>query len=195
MTPLILAAALGYLLGSIPFGLLLTRAAGLGDIRQIGSGNIGATNVLRTGSKGLAALTLALDFGKGFAAVAIARRWGEPAVLAAGFAAVLGHLYPLWLGFRGGKGVATALGVLAALAWPAALVAAAVWLGVAAATRYSSLAALVGAAAAAIVAPFFTDGATAIVIVVLALLVILRHRGNIARLIAGRESRISLRKS
>jgi acyl phosphate:glycerol-3-phosphate acyltransferase len=193
--PLIVAAVVGYLLGSIPFGLVLSRLAGYGDIRAVGSGNIGATNVLRTGNKGLAALTLLLDIGKGFAAAALARHWGEPAALAGGLAAVLGHLYPVWLGFRGGKGVATALGVLAALAWPVALIAVAVWLGIAAATRYSSLAALVGAAAAAITAPFLADRATAVLIAVLALVIILRHRANIARLIAGRESRISLRKS
>jgi glycerol-3-phosphate acyltransferase PlsY len=195
VTSVILAAALGYLLGSIPFGLLLSRLAGYGDIRAIGSGNIGATNVLRTGNKGLAVLTLLFDLGKGFAAAAVARHWGEPAMVAAGLAAVLGHLYPVWLGFRGGKGVATALGVLIALAWPVAMIAAAVWLGIAIASRYSSLAALVGAAAAAIAAPFLADGPIAVVIAVIALLVILRHRANIARLIAGTESRISLRKS
>jgi acyl phosphate:glycerol-3-phosphate acyltransferase len=143
MTDQIPAAVIGYLLGSIPFGLVLSRLAGYGDIREIGSGNIGATNVLRTGSKVLAALTLVLDLGKGFAAAALTRHWGEPAALLAGFAAVLGHLYPVWLGFRGGKGVATALGVLAAIAWPVAVIAAAIWLAVAFRTRYSSLAALV----------------------------------------------------
>src|SRR5215472_8085513 len=118
--PAILAAAvLGYLFGSIPFGLLLARLAGHGDIRGIGSGNIGATNVLRTGSKWLAALTLLLDFGTGWAAVAVARHWGEPAILAAGLAAPLGHMFPVWLGFRGGKGVATGFGVLVGLVWPA----------------------------------------------------------------------------
>ena len=118
------AAILGYLLGSIPFGLVLTRLAGQGDIRRMGSGNIGATNVLRTGSKGLAALTLLFDVGKGFAAAAIAQRWAPQAALVAGLCAILGHMFPVWLGFRGGKGVATALGVLMALAWPVALVAA-----------------------------------------------------------------------
>ncbi len=141
------AAAGGYALGSIPFGLVLGRLAGHGDIRDIGSGNIGATNVLRTGSKGLAALTLLLDLGKGWAAVAIAARWGEPAALTAGLGAVVGHMFPVWLGFRGGKGVATALGVLIGLAWPVALIAAALWLAVVFVTRYSSLAALVAAAA------------------------------------------------
>ena len=188
------AAAIGYLLGSIPFGLVLSRLAGHGDIRGIGSGNIGATNVLRTGSKWLAALTLLLDFGKGWAAIAIARHWGEPAVLAAGLAAPLGHMFPVWLGFRGGKGVATGFGVLVALVWPAALAAAAVWLAVALVTRYSSLAALVGAAAAAALAPIFADTATAVLAAVLALIVILRHHANIRRLVAGREHRISFRK-
>ena len=128
---LIPAAIIGYLLGSIPFGLLPSRLAGHGDIRQIGSGNIGATNVLRTGSKGLAALTLLLDIGKGLAAAAIARHWGEPSALAAGLGAVLGHMFPVWLGFRGGKGVATALGVLIGFAWPVALAALVIWLAVA----------------------------------------------------------------
>jgi len=194
MTALILASAAGYLLGSIPFGLVLSRLAGHGDIREIGSGNIGATNVLRTGSKGLAAFTLLLDLGKGWAAVAIAQRWGQPAGLAVGLCAVLGHMFPIWLGFRGGKGVATALGVLIGLAWPVALAAAVIWLGVAMVTRYSSLAALVAAAASAALAPFLADNATAILIAILALLIILRHHANIRRLIAGREHRISFRK-
>ena len=187
------AAAGGYALGSIPFGLVLGRLAGHGDIRDIGSGNIGATNVLRTGSKGLAALTLLLDLGKGWAVVAIAARWGEPAALTAGLGAVVGHMFPVWLGFRGGKGVATALGVLIGLAWPVALIAAALWLAVVFVTRYSSLAALVAAAIAAAVAPFLAGGAAAVLIAVLALLVILRHHANIRRLIAGREHRISFR--
>jgi acyl phosphate:glycerol-3-phosphate acyltransferase len=195
MTPLIPAAAVGYCLGSIPFGLILSRAAGHGDIRAIGSGNIGATNVLRTGSKSLAALTLVLDFGKGWAAAAIAAHWGEGPALAAGFASVVGHMFPVWLGFRGGKGVATALGMLAAVAWPVALAGAGVWLAAAFAFRYSSLAALSGAVASAVVAPFLTDRATAAVIAVTALLIILRHHANIRRLIAGREHRISLSKS
>ena len=194
MTMLILAAMLGYLLGSIPFGLLLSRFAGHGDIRQIGSGNIGATNVLRTGNKGLAALTLVLDLGKGLVAVTIAWHWGEPAALTAGLCAVLGHMFPVWLGFRGGKGVATALGVLTGLAWPVALLAALIWLAVAVVSRYSSLAALVAAAVSAAVAPFLADGAAAILIAVLALLIILRHHANIRRLITGREHRISLRR-
>lgn len=189
------AAMLGYLLGSIPFGLVLTRLAGQGDIRRMGSGNIGATNVLRTGSKGLAALTLLFDVGKGFAAAAIAQRWGPQAALVAGLCAILGHMFPVWLGFLGGKGVATALGVLMALAWPVALVAALIWLAVAFYSRYSSLAALIAAVASAAIAPFLADRATALLIAAIALLLILRHQANIRRLIAGRESRISFRKS
>jgi glycerol-3-phosphate acyltransferase PlsY len=186
---------LGYLLGSIPFGLLLTRLAGRGDIRQTGSGNIGATNVLRTGSKTLAALTVLLDVGKGMAAVMIARQWGPEAGLVAAGCAVLGHMFPVWLGFRGGKGVATALGVLFPIAWPVALVAALLWIAAALLFHYSSLAALVGAAAGAMLAPFVADGTTALVIAGVALLIILRHHANIRRLIAGTESRISLKKS
>jgi acyl phosphate:glycerol-3-phosphate acyltransferase len=195
MTQTIISTLIGYLLGSIPWGLLLTRAAGLGDIRQIGSGNIGATNVLRTGNKSLAALTLVLDLAKGFAAVLIGAAWGpEPALAAAG-AVVVGHMFPAWLGFHGGKGVATALGVLMALAWPVALVAALAWLAVVAAFRYSSLAALVGAAVAAAFAAFLVDPARAWLIAAIALLVVGRHRENIRRLIAGTESRVSFHKS
>jgi acyl phosphate:glycerol-3-phosphate acyltransferase len=191
---LLAAAVIGYLLGSIPFGLLLTRLAGYGDIRQIGSGNIGATNVLRTGNKRVAALTLLLDLVKGWAAVVIGEAWGADAALAAAGCVIIGHMFPVWLGFRGGKGVATALGVLIALAWPVALGAALVWLATALLLHYSSLAALVGAVAAAILAPFLANGATAAVIAGIALLIILRHHANIRRLIAGTESRISLTK-
>jgi acyl phosphate:glycerol-3-phosphate acyltransferase len=191
---LLAAAVIGYLLGAIPFGLLLTRLAGYGDIRQIGSGNIGATNVLRTGSKGAAALTLLLDLTKGWAAVAIGRVWGADAALVAAGCVIIGHMFPVWLGFRGGKSVATALGVLIALAWPVALGAALVWLATALLLHYSSLAALVAAVAAAILAPFVADGATAAVIAGIALLIILRHHANTRRLIAGTESRISLTK-
>jgi len=190
----LLAAAIGYLLGSIPFGLLVTRLAGLGDIRRIGSGNIGATNVLRTGSKGAAVLTLLLDLAKGWAAVVIGQAWGGDAALAAAGCVVIGHMFPLWLGFRGGKAVATALGVLIALAWPVAVVAALVWLATALLLRYSSLAALVASAAAAGIAPLIADGATAAVIAGIALLIILRHHANVRRLIAGTESRISFTK-
>jgi glycerol-3-phosphate acyltransferase PlsY len=188
------AAVIGYFLGSIPFGLLLTRLAGLGDVRRIGSGSIGATNVLRTGSKGAAALTLLLDLAKGMAAVLIARGWGEEAALVAAGCAIIGHMFPVWLALRGGKGVATALGVLLALAWPVALAAAMIWLAAALLFHYSSLAALIAAAATAILAPFVVDPRTAAVIAGIALLIILRHHANIRRLIAGTESRISLRK-
>ena len=185
---------MGYLLGSIPFGLLLTRLAGHGDIRQIGSGSIGATNVLRTGSKSAAALTLLLDLAKGGAAVIIARGWGADAALVAAGGVIIGHMFPIWLSFKGGKGVATALGVLLALAWPIAIVAALVWLVTALIFRYSSLAALVAAVGSAVLAPFLVDGPTAAVIAGIALLIVLRHHANIRRLIAGSESRISLTK-
>jgi len=191
---LLAAAVIGYLLGSIPFGLLLTRVSGRGDIRRIGSGSIGATNVLRTGSKGLAALTLLLDLAKGWAAVVIGRVWGEEAALVAAGCVIFGHMFPIWLGLRGGKGVATALGVLLALAWPVALAAALVWLAAALLFHYSSLAALVAAAAGAIVAPFVVDARTALMIAGIALLIILRHHANIRRLMAGTENRISLNK-
>ena len=191
---LLAAAVLGYLLGSIPSGLLVTRLAGLGDIRRIGSGNIGATNVLRTGSKSAAALTLLLDLAKGWAAVAIARDWGGDAALVAAGAVIIGHMFPIWLGFRGGKAVATALGVLLALAWPVALAAALVWLATVLMFHYSSLAALVAAVGSAVLAPFLVDGPTAAVIAGIALLIILRHHANIRRLMRGSESRISLTK-
>lgn len=193
--PLLFAAGvLAYFLGSIPFGLLLTRLAGHGDIRGVGSGNIGATNVLRTGNKTLAALTLLLDLAKGTAAVSIAQIWSAEAGMVAAGCAVLGHMFPVWLGFRGGKGVATALGVLIPLAWPVALGAVLVWLVAAFLCRYSSLAALLGAAAGIALAAFVADRATAFVITGIALLIILRHHANIRRLVAGTESRISLRK-
>jgi glycerol-3-phosphate acyltransferase PlsY len=195
MTAAILAAVVGYLLGSIPFGLLLTRLAGHGDIRDIGSGSIGATNVLRTGAKGIAAATLALDLLKGTGAVLIGWEWGEAAALAAAAAVIVGHMFPVWLGFRGGKGVATALGVLIAIAWPVALGASALWFATALVFHYSSLAALVAALAAAAAAGFVVDAERAIVIALIAALVILRHHENIRRLLAGTESRISLRKS
>jgi len=188
------AAVVGYLLGSIPFGLLLTRLGGYGDIRQIGSGNIGATNVLRTGAKGIAAATLALDLLKGTAAVLIGWKWGEAAALAAAVAVILGHMFPVWLGFRGGKAVATALGVLIVIAWPVALGAFVLWFAIAVIFHYSSLAALVAALAAAAAAGFVVDAERAVVIAAIAALVILRHHENIRRLIAGTESRISLRK-
>jgi glycerol-3-phosphate acyltransferase PlsY len=192
MIGLLASGALGYVLGSIPFGLLLTRLAGHGDIRRIGSGNIGATNVLRTGSKGLAALTLVLDLAKGMAAVVIARRWGSDAQLIAAGCAVVGHMFPVWLGFRGGKGVATALGVLIPLAWPVALLTVLLWLVTAVIFKYSSLAALVAAIGGGLLATFSADKATAFAIAGIALLIILRHHSNIRRLIRGTENRISL---
>jgi glycerol-3-phosphate acyltransferase PlsY len=191
----VLAALLGgYLLGSIPFGLLLTRAAGLGDIRNVGSGNIGATNVLRTGRKGIAAATLLLDGAKGLAAVLLAARFGDVAALAAGAGAVLGHVFPVWLRFRGGKGVATTYGVMIAANWPAAVVALLVWAAVAALSRYSSLAALVSMASLPALAWMFSGPILSMVAAVLALLVIARHGTNIVRLWQGTEPRIGGRK-
>ena len=190
----IAAAIIGYLLGSVPWGLLLARVSGYGDIRQIGSGNIGATNVLRTGNKALAAATLFLDLAKGAAAVWVAGLWGEPAILAAGGAVVVGHMFPIWLGFRGGKGVATAFGVLIAVAWPAALAAAALWLATAVLFRFSSLSALVAAVACAAGAPLLADRHRAMLIAAIAILVVIRHRENVHRLLAGTESRISFKK-
>jgi glycerol-3-phosphate acyltransferase PlsY len=187
---LIAALVFGYLLGSIPFGLLLTRAAGLGDVRKIGSGNIGATNVLRTGNKKLAAATLLLDALKGTAAVLIAGYFGPDQALIAGLGAFLGHLYPVWLGFRGGKGVATYLGVLVAVAWQGALVFAAAWLAVAFLTRYSSLAALVAAVAVPVALYLLGFGRAAELFVLLSLIVFVKHRANIRRLLSGTESRI-----
>ncbi|MEO3385951.1 glycerol-3-phosphate 1-O-acyltransferase PlsY [Mesorhizobium sp. CAU 1741] len=190
MTIIIIALAFGYLLGSIPFGLIITRAAGLGDVRKIGSGNIGATNVLRTGNKGLAALTLVFDVLKGTIAVLVAANWGMEAAMAAGFGAFLGHLFPVWLGFMGGKGVATYLGVLVALAWKAALVFAITWLAVAFLSRYSSLAALVSAVASPAMLYLMDLPEQAAVVGVMSILVFMKHRANIARLAAGTESRI-----
>ena len=187
----LLALAVGYLLGSIPWGLLLTRAAGLGDIRAIGSGNIGATNVLRTGNKPLAAATLALDIGKGALALGLAGwLWGETAGLVAGFGAMLGHAFPVWLGFKGGKGVATGGGVLLAAAWWLGLGAALVWLAVAFATRISSAAAMAACAAAPVIAALAGRWDLAVFSAGIALLVVWRHRANITRLLAGTEPRI-----
>ena len=190
---LTLAAAFagGYLLGSIPFGLILGKLAGLGDVREVGSGNIGATNVLRAGGKKLAALTLLLDAGKGTAAVLIAARFGgEPAALAAGLGAFLGHLYPVWLGFRGGKGVATYIGVVLGLHWPAALAFCGVWLLVALVTRYSSLAALAASAATLAILAALGNWPLATLALVFAVLLIVRHRSNIERLLRREETRI-----
>ena len=188
----ILAAVVGYMLGSIPFGLLLTRAAGLGDIRSIGSGNIGATNVLRTGNKGLAAATLLLDAAKGAAAVLAARYlWGEGPAMMAGVAAFLGHVFPVWLSFKGGKGVATYIGVMLALNWIVGLIFCATWLLIAFAQRYSSLAALTAAATAPIFA-YVVTGSLELpaAAVVLSVVLVMRHSTNIQRLIKGTEPRI-----
>lgn len=188
---LLIAFGLGYVLGSIPFGLLLTRLAGLGDVRQIGSGNIGATNVLRTGRKGLAAGTLLLDAAKGAAAVLIAHAaFGPTAATVAGFGALLGHIFPVWLKFKGGKGVATFLGVLIALAWQLAAIFAIVWLAVAATTRISSLAALVATVAVPVAACVLGYNEIAIVSALMAAIILIKHRGNIRRLLAGEEPKI-----
>ena len=190
LTPVIIALAFGYLLGSIPFGLLITRAAGLGDVRKIGSGNIGATNVLRTGNKKLAALTLLLDALKGAVAVLIAARWGLEPGIAAGLGAFLGHLFPAWLGFKGGKGVATYLGVLIAFAWQGALAFAVAWLAVAFLSRYSSLAALVAAVVSPVALYLLGLPAYAAAVAAMSALVFIKHRANISRLLAGTESKI-----
>jgi glycerol-3-phosphate acyltransferase PlsY len=188
---LLAVALLAYLLGSVPFGLVITRALGLGDLRRIGSGNIGATNVLRTGHRGAAAATLALDAAKGAAAVLAARALvGEDAAQAAGLAAFLGHLFPVWLRFRGGKGVATFLGVLAALAWPVGLGVAATWLATAALTRISSAAALVAAAASTFWMIGLGHGRMLVLGAVLTVLVYIRHGANLRRLRDGTEPRI-----
>jgi acyl phosphate:glycerol-3-phosphate acyltransferase len=187
----------GYLLGSIPFGLVVTRLGGAGDIRQVGSGNIGATNVLRTGRKDLALLTLLGDGGKGIVAVLLARHFfGETAAALAGGAAFLGHLFPVWLGFKGGKGVATFFGVMLTAAWPVGVMAAITWLAVAALMRLSSLAALTAVA----LAPLFalaTDQALPMVVLAafMAVLVFIRHKDNIARLRTGAEPKIGAKKA
>lgn len=189
-----LVALCGYLIGSIPFGLVITRALGLGDLRSIGSGNIGATNVLRTGNKAAAAATLLLDSGKGAAAVLIARALlGEEAAQIAGGAAFLGHLYPVWLRFRGGKGVATFLGTVLALAWPVGIAACMAWLLTALVSRISSLSALVAAAASVPLAWALGHADIMLLCAGLAVLVFWRHRANIARLAAGTEPRIGAR--
>ena len=198
-----LVAIGGYLLGSIPFGVILTRAAGAGDVRNIGSGNIGATNVLRTGRKDLAIATLILDAGKGAVALLIARHlFGEAAGAIAGGAAFMGHLFPVWLGFKGGKGVATFFGLILAACWPLGLLAAATWLIVAFALRYSSLAALVAAALTPLYAllplPMLGLPAPAPILILAiftAVLIYIRHHENIARLLKGAEPKIGAKKA
>lgn len=189
-----LALLIGYLLGSIPFGLILTRLAGTADIRTIGSKNIGATNVLRTGRKDLAIATLLLDALKGTAAVLIAWRWGEGAAAIAGLGAFLGHCFPIWLKFEGGKGVATFIGALLALWWPGVVLFAAIWLSIAYLTRYSSLAALVASALVPLIRVVFDmlsgKGVLGAALVVMAIILWWKHGPNIARLRAGTEGRI-----
>jgi glycerol-3-phosphate acyltransferase PlsY len=195
------AFAFGYMLGAIPFGLLITRLAGAPDIRTIGSGNIGATNVLRTGRRGLAAATLVCDAWKGTVAVLAASRvvaalpsaaggGADEAAMAAALGAFVGHLFPVWLGFKGGKGVATFIGLLIGLAWPAALGFCAVWLAVAAMTRYSSLSALIASAVAPALVWYFALPREAVLLALLAALLWIRHRANIARFLAGTEGKI-----
>jgi glycerol-3-phosphate acyltransferase PlsY len=193
---LVLTAALAYLLGSVPFGVLVTRALGLGDLRQIGSGNIGATNVLRTGNKGAALATLLLDGGKGAVAVLVAR-WllGEDAAQVAGLAAFIGHLFPVWLGFRGGKGVATFLGVLLALNWMVGAAVCLTWLLTALATRTSSIAALVAAASSGLWILSLTDGSLLILSLILTILIYARHSANLKRIKAGTEPKIGAKKA
>jgi len=190
------ALGFGYLCGSIPFGILLTRLAGTADLRSIGSGNIGATNVLRTGRKGLAAATLLGDMLKGTVAVLLAALFlGRAPAIAAAVGAFLGHLFPIWLHFRGGKGVATYIGILLGLAWPAAIFFCAIWLATAAVTRYSSLAALVASAATPAFLWWRGDVPEALVFLALSVLLWIRHRTNIARLLAGAEGKVGRRSA
>jgi acyl phosphate:glycerol-3-phosphate acyltransferase len=190
----LLALGLGYLFGSIPFGLIVTKLAGYGDLRDIGSGNIGATNVLRTGNKRLAALTLILDLLKGTTAVLIGARFGQDAAILGGFGAFLGHLFPVWLGFRGGKGVATYIGVLLGLYWPAAIAFCAIWLLVALITRYSSLSALVASATVPCLLYFIGETRIAILFLIFTVLLYWRHANNIGRLLRGEEERIGAKE-
>lgn len=193
--PLFASALGGYLLGSIPFALLLTRIAGHGDIRKVGSGNVGATNVLRAGGTALALLTLILDAGKGALAALLAANWGMDAGLVAGAGAVIGHVFPVWLGFRGGKGVATTFGVLLAVSWQTGIGAILMWLAVAVIGRYSSAAALAAMAAAPVIAWFVSSPRVALLALALGVLVIVMHKDNIRRLRSGEESRISFTKT
>ena len=186
----VMSLILGYVLGSIPFGLVLTRAAGLGDIRSIGSGNIGATNVLRTGNKKLAAATLLLDALKGTFAAIIASYWGMEAAMIAGFSAFIGHLFPLWLNFKGGKGVATYLGILLGLAPWMAVVFAVIWAGCAYLSRYSSASALLATLIVPVAEWFSGDHRISLVFLIMSIIVWIKHKANISRLVAGTESRI-----
>ena len=191
LTASVAALAVGYLFGSIPSGVIITKLAGTTDIRSIGSGSIGATNVLRTGRIGLAAATLIADVLKGTAAVLLMTWWsGHDAGLIAGLGAFLGHLFPVWLKFKGGKGIATGLGILLAVSWKAALVTAVIWLVVAAATRYSSLSSLAASVAAPVVVWFIGTPSEALLFLALAILAFIMHRGNIARLWQGTEGKI-----
>jgi glycerol-3-phosphate acyltransferase PlsY len=193
---IIIAFIVGYAFGSIPFGLLLTKFSGAGDIRSVGSGNIGATNVLRTGRKGLAAGTLLGDMLKGTAAVLLMRWWGgADAGLIAALGAVLGHVFPVWLGFKGGKGVATFIGVLLAVSWIAAAIFGVVWGLVAWTTRYSSLSGLIASALTPVVLAFLVGGKAALLFAALAALIWFMHRANIQRLLAGTEAKIGQSKA
>lgn len=190
----LLALLSGYLLGSIPFGVLLTRATGGGDLRKTGSGNIGATNVLRSGNKGLAALTLLLDIGKGYAAVYLALQIFDGLGVLAGLGAFLGHLYPVWLRFNGGKGVATLLGIVAALNPTAGLIFAVIWLGSLALWRYSSVSGMFAAISVPVAAFVLGEYAMMPMFIGLTLLVLWKHRSNIERLIAGEEPKVGASK-
>ena len=193
-TEFIVVAIVGYLLGSIPFGLLLARAAGLGDVRQIGSGNIGATNVLRTGNKGVAAATLLLDLAKGLGAVLLAKTLWPGSEGIAAVAAVLGHCFPVWLGFKGGKGVATNAGVSFGLAWPIGLAYALVWIGVLAIGRISSVAGMSAVVAAAIAAELLGFSDYVLPLAIIAVLIVWLHRANIGRLMRGEEPKVGGKK-
>lgn len=185
------ALLFGYFCGSVPFGLLFTKYAGLGDVRSIGSGSIGATNVLRTGNKKLAALTLLADFAKGLVPALLAQRWGPDIAVIAALGAVLGHIFPLWLKFKGGKGVATYIGVLAGLFWPVALIFCATWLSVAALSRISSIAALVAIAATpAWLFFYFDEWQLSELFILLGIIVYIAHHQNIVRIVTGKETKI-----
>ncbi len=192
---LVAAFALGYLLGSVPFGMLMAKVFGLGDLRKMGSGNIGATNVLRAGNRAAAAATLLLDVLKGAVPVWIAAGWGPDAAALAACGAVIGHMFPVWLGFRGGKGVATFLGIVLALSWPAGLICLAAWIGMAAVTRYSSVGGLSAAAAGPLTLWAFGRLEAVVLVAILAILVWVRHHENISRLARGREPKIGAKKA